>query len=127
MTFKEIEMMYRRYPLLREKIQMLTPQTIRVLSHSPNSRGQISAVEEIAVTRADIQTEAKIICRCLAIMTRDERLFIEYRYFQDLVIDYVALNMHWSRREIFRLRQSILAKSKWLLELPGTKIEQKTS
>ena len=53
----------------------------------------------------------------LDIMTRDERLFIEYRYFQGKEMEMVPFLLNWSRRETFRLRQSVLIKTRWFLSL----------
>jgi hypothetical protein len=57
-------------------------------------------------------------------MTHDERLFIQYRYFMEKDMEVVPILINWSRREVFRLRQSVLAKTKWLLSL-GTKKRSK--
>ncbi len=127
-TFNEIEEMYRSYPNLKTKLALLQPKNTRVLSFAPSfGNSQSSQTEILGVERADVSNQIKLIQFCLAVMTHDERLFIEYRYFRDLIMDGVASNMNWSKRELFRLRHSVLAKTRWLLGLPDTKFKQKTS
>lgn len=125
-TFKEIENMYRKYEKIKYKLMMLQPKNVQVFSHSPIHHDGESKVEAMAVERADLENQLKLIQHCLNVMTKDERLFIHYRYFMDRDMEVIPTLINWSRREVFRLRKSVLAKTKWLLSL-GTKNEQKTS
>lgn len=72
-------------------------------------------VESLAVERADISRKLLLIRACLRAMTRDERRFIELRYFSNFPVKVIEREMRWSRRELYRLRTSILAKAEWLL------------
>ena len=67
--------------------------------------------------RLELERKIKLVQACLDIMTRDERLFIEYRYFQGKDMEMVPFLLNWSRRETFRLRQSVLIKTRWFLSL----------
>jgi hypothetical protein len=125
-TFREIEDMYRKYEKIRYKLSMLQPKNVQVLSHSPICHTLESKVEAMATERVDLENELLLIQYCLNAMTRDERLFIHYRYFMDKDMELIPTLINWSRREVFRLRHSVLAKTKWLLNL-GTKNGQKTS
>jgi hypothetical protein len=125
-TFKEIETMYRKYGSIRYKLTMLQPKNTQVFSHTPIYHDGQSKVEAIAVERVELENQLKLIQYCLNAMTRDERLFIHYRYIMAKDMEIIPVLINWSRREVFRLRHSVLAKTKWLLTL-GTKNGQKTS
>jgi len=123
-TFKEIEKMYRSYGNLKYKLEMLQPKYVQVLSFAPSGGGNAeSKTEKMAIERAELENRVKLIQLCLGAMTHDERLFIEYRYNQELTLELTAESMNWSRAQICRIRQSVLAKTKWLLITRGTKIE----
>jgi DNA-directed RNA polymerase specialized sigma subunit len=125
-TFRDIEDMYRKYEKIRYKLLMLQPKNVQVFSHSPIYHDGESKVESMAVERVELENQLKMIQYCLNAMTRDERLFIHYRYFMEKDMEVVPILINWSRREVFRLRRSVLAKTKWLLSL-DTKNGQKTS
>jgi len=125
-TFKNIEDMYRRYEKIKYKLFMLQPKNTQILSFSPIYHSGESQVEKMAVERADLEDELKLIQYCLNTMTRDERLFIHYRYFMERDMEMVPILINWGRTETFKLRKSVLAKTKWLLSL-GTKYAQKIS
>lgn len=126
-TFNEIEEMYRSYPHIRDKFLLLTPKSTQFLSFAPGGGDGESKVEKIALARAEIQERLKIIRLCLNQLTRDERLFVEYRYIQDNDMARTILIMNWSEREVYRLRRSVLAKTIWFLSISGSKNEQKCS
>jgi len=125
-TFKEIENMYRKYERIRHKLTMLQPKNVQVFSHSPIYHSGESKVEAMAAERVDLENELRLIQYCLNAMTHDERLFIHYRYFMDKDMEMVPFLINWGRTETFKLRKSVLAKTKWLLSI-STKNEQKTS
>jgi len=125
-TFKNIENMYRRYEKIKYKLFMLQPKNTQILSFSPIYHSGESQVEKMAAERVDLESELKLIQYCLNTMTRDERLFIHYRYFMDRDMEMVPMLINWSRSEVFRLRKSVLAKTKWILNL-GTKCAQQSS
>lgn len=114
--FREIEKMYRSYQQLKMKLDLLQPKNVQILSQTPVYHDQHSKVEAMAVERVDLENRIKLIQVCLNSMTQDERLFIEYRYFQDKDMETVPVLLNWSRRETFRLRQSVLTKTRWLFE-----------
>jgi hypothetical protein len=125
-TFRDIEDMYRKYERIRYKLAMLQPKNVQVFSCLPIYHDGKSKVESMAVDRVELESQLKLIQYCLNAMTRDERLFIHYRYFMEKDMEVVPILINWSRREVFRLRHSVLAKTKWLLSL-GTKNGQMTS
>jgi DNA-directed RNA polymerase specialized sigma subunit len=125
-TFKDIENMYRKYEDIRYKLSMLQPKNVQVFSHSPIYHDGESKVEALAVERVELENQLKLIQYCLNAMTKDERLFIHYRYFMEKDMEIVPALINWSRCEVFRLRKSVLAKTKWLLSI-DTKNGQKTS
>jgi hypothetical protein len=116
-TFKDIEDMYRRYDIIRYKLMLLQPKNTQILSFSPIYHSGESQVEAMAAERTDLESELKLIQYCLNIMTRDERLFIHYRYFMDRDMEMIPILINWGRTETFKLRKSVLAKTKWLLTL----------
>jgi DNA-directed RNA polymerase specialized sigma subunit len=119
--------MYRNYNNLKIKYVTLEPQFVQVLSFTPPSHNQESKVEKMATERADIHSQIKFIQLCLGAMTHDERLFIEYRYNQELTIELVADLMKWSRSEVYRLRKSVLAKTRWLINVTETQNKRNAS
>jgi DNA-directed RNA polymerase specialized sigma subunit len=125
-TFREIENMYRRYEKIKYKLFILQPKNTQILSFSPICHTGESKVEAMATKRADLEAELKLIQYCLNAMTKDERLFIHYRYFMEKEMELIPIFMNWSRCEIFRLRKSVLAKTRWLLSL-DTKNGHKSS
>jgi DNA-directed RNA polymerase specialized sigma subunit len=126
-TFNEIEEMYRSFPRFRDKLLLLTPKNTQFLSFAPGGGDGESKVEKIALARAEIQGQLKIIRRCLNQLTRDERLFVEYRYIQDSDMSITIIKMGWSESEVYRLRRSVLAKTRWFLSVSDSKNEQKCS
>lgn len=115
--FYEFEEMYRSYQSLKIKLYLLQPKNVQTFTQTPVYHDQHSKVEAIAIERLELEHKVKLVQACLDIMTRDERLFIEYRYFQGRDMEMAAILMNWSRRETFRLRQSVLTKTKWFLSL----------
>ena len=115
--FREIEQMYRSYQRLKMKLDLLRPRNVQIFSQTPLYHDQHSKVEAMAIERLALEEKIKLIQACFNIMTRDERLFIEYRYFQDRDMEMVPFLLNWSRRETFRLRKSVLAKTGWFLSL----------
>ncbi len=115
--FREVEQMYRSFKRLKMKLDLLQPRNVQIFSQAPVYHNQHSKVEAMAVERLELERKIKLIQACLDIMTRDERLFIEYRYFQEKDMEMVPVLLNWSRRETFRLRQSVLAKTRWFLSL----------
>ena len=116
--FREVEQMYRSYERIKIKLDLLQPKNVQIFSMTPvYHNAQHSKVEAMAIERLELEEKIKLIQVCYNIMTRDERLFIEYRYFQGKDIEMVSVLLNWSRRETFRLRQSVLAKTNWFLSL----------
>ena len=115
--FREIEQMYRSYQRLKVKLELLQPRNVQIFSQTPVYHDGHSKVEAMAVERLELERKIKLIQACLDIMTRDERLFIDYRYFQGKDMEMVPFLLNWSRRETFRLRQSVLIKTRWFLGL----------
>jgi hypothetical protein len=115
--FREVEQMYRSYQRLKIKLDLLQPKNVQIFSLTPVYHDQHSKVEAMAIERLELEDMIKLIQACCNIMTRDERLFIDYRYFQEKDMEMVPVLLNWSRRETFRLRQSVLAKTRWFLSL----------
>ncbi len=109
--------MYRSYQRFKMKLDLLQPRNVQIFSQTPVYHDGHSKVEAMAVERLELERKIKLIQACLDIMTRDERLFIDYRYFQGKDMEIVPFLLNWSRRETFRLRQSVLIKTRWFLGL----------
>ncbi len=109
--------MYRSYQRLKVKLELLQPRNVQIFSQTPVYHDGHSKVEAMAIERLELERKIKLIQACLDIMTRDERLFIDYRYFQGKDMEMVPFLLNWSRRETFRLRQSVLIKTRWFLGL----------
>ena len=116
-NFREVEQLYRSYQCLKMKLDLLQPRNVQIFSQTPIYHDGHSKVEAMAVERLELERKIKLVQACLDIMTRDERLFIEYRYFQGKDMEMVPFLLNWSRRETFRLRQSVLIKTRWFLSL----------
>ena len=121
-TFKEIEKMYRSYGNLKYKLEMLQPKYVQVLSFTPSRGSTESMAEKIAIERTELENRIKLIQLCLGMLTQQEKLFVEYRYNQELSLEIVASSMNLCEREIYRLRKSVLTKTQWLLNVSDIKI-----
>ncbi|HBF38018.1 MAG TPA: hypothetical protein DDW50_11920 [Firmicutes bacterium] len=116
--FREEEQLYRSYQRLKIKCDLLQPWNGQILNQTlPNQ-------EQQTVERLELERKIKVIQACLEIMTQDERLFIEYRYFQGKEMEVVSSLLNWSPREIFRLRQSVLAKTRWMVSPESMNIKK---
>jgi DNA-directed RNA polymerase specialized sigma subunit len=116
--FREEEQLYRSYQRLKIKWDLLQPWNGQILNQVlPNQ-------EQQTVERLELEQKIKLIQAYLDIMTQDERLFIEYRYFQEKEMEVVSSSLNWSLREIFRLRQSVLAKTRWMVSPESMNIKK---
>lgn len=115
---RRVERFFRSYRQFQLKLEILQPRYTQVMREAAGSGGASSAgwVEELAVKRADLSNRIRLIELCLNMLTRDERSFVEYRYFQEVPMREMADHMEgWSEREIYRLRRSVLAKAAWVV------------
>lgn len=115
---RQVECFFRSYRKLQLKLEILQPHFTQVLREAAGSGGSSSTswVEELAVKRADISNQIRLIELSMDLLTRDERTFVEYRYFQEIPMREMAQQMvGWSEREIYRLRRSVLAKTAWVI------------
>jgi hypothetical protein len=126
-SFVQIEKMYRSYELLKTKLTLLNQRNLQVLNFGSSIHNPTGQIERLQMERADIASRIDLVQTCLTVMTSEERLFIESRYFQDLSIVAINIKMNCSEREIYRLRKSVLSKTQWLLEISERKMEHKTS
>jgi hypothetical protein len=115
-TFREIEDMYRQYDRLKDKLATLQPNNTQILSFMPIYHSGQSNVESIATERTEVENQIKFVQRCLSEMTHDERMFIHYRYFGENPMSIVSSLMNWQKRELFRLRVSVLLKTRWVIQ-----------
>lgn len=115
---RKVESFFRSYRKLQWQLQILQPRYTQIMREAAGS-GQSSAtswVEELAAKRADIANQIRLIELSLNLLTRDERAFVEYRYFQEFPMREMTEHMvGWSEREIYRLRRSVLAKTAWVI------------
>jgi DNA-directed RNA polymerase specialized sigma subunit len=115
---RKVESFFRSYRKLQWQLQILQPRYTQIMREAAGS-GQSSAtswVEELAAKRADIANQIRLIELSLNLLTRDERAFVEYRYFQEIPMREMTEHMvGWSEREIYRLRRSVLAKTAWVI------------
>lgn len=118
--FKRIERLLRSFEMMKIKYDSLHPRMNYILQQTPNykNRGQgASSTEQIACEKVSLENNIKLINSLLKIMTPDESKFIKERYFEEKPIEIVADDMNWSRRNIFRLRQSVLSKARCFLDI----------
>lgn len=121
-AFRDIERMFDSYRLWQAKIASLRlklgPRSTSffVVRREPGSHG--NPQETLLAEIADLELRIKQVRLCLRAMTRDERRFVELRYFSGLPMKVVEREMKWSRSQLYRLRTSVLAKSAWLLGFP---------
>lgn len=115
---RKVESFFRSYRKLQWQLQILQPRYTQIMREAAGS-GRSSAtswVEELAAKRADIANQIRLIELSLNLLTRDERAFVEYRYFQEIPMREMTEHMvGWSEREIYRLRRSVLAKTAWVI------------
>jgi len=118
-VFVEIEQMLRRYRILQLRLAALQPRFVTAEGYFALSRRTSvrRPVESLAVERAEISTQIGRIRLILRALTKDERRFIDLRYFQGLPMWLVGNEMHWSQAQLYRLRTSVLAKAAWILGL----------
>lgn len=114
--FLEIERLYRNYQAYVVKLSLLKPRISTVQGYiSLQGQHHGSHIEELGIQRAELSEKVDMVRKCLRAMTKDERRFIELRYFDGFTMQTVEREMHWSRRQLYRLRTSVLSKSAWLL------------
>ena len=119
-TFKEVERMFQDFDEWQTRLSLLQPRVavqMGFVSIDADGNPSRSAVEHLAIERAELSKKIEAVRGCLKLMTKDERRFIELRYFQNLPMRSVKYEMYWSRRQLYRLRASCLAKAAWLLGL----------
>lgn len=118
-AFRDIERMFKSYRLWQFKAASLRlrvgPRSASFFEvrHEPGSHG--NPQETLLAEIADLEFRIKQVRLCLRAMTRDERRFVELRYFSGFSMKIVEREMRWSRSQLYRLRTSVLAKSAWLL------------
>lgn len=117
-TFERIERLFRRYRmylLKREAIRLrLTPSSKSVVTLGKDF-GEGWAAEEKVCEVADLDFEIRRVKLCLRALTKPERYFVEARYFTGLTVPQAARELGVSVREAYRIRQSVIVKSAFVL------------
>lgn len=116
--FHKVEDMFCQYPSWQLKLMALQPRSTPregYLTIPHDMPSGVSAVEALAIERAELSRKIGFVRTALRMMTKDEKRYIELRYFSDLPIKIVKKDMCWSLRQLYRLRTSILSKTAWLL------------
>ncbi|HHW15376.1 MAG TPA: hypothetical protein GXX28_10670 [Firmicutes bacterium] len=110
--YDEIERVLFDYPAMRINLANLADaedswdfslDSVRVMGGDMTSR-----VERLAVRRADYARYISVVDAVMAIMPKDERQFIELRYFQGRSMEDVAEALHVGDRTAFRMRERVL-------------------
>lgn len=110
--------MFRRYRLNRQRRnrlrRRLAPKSRSILKLD-DFGGYGESWEDVACDLADVEAEIADCRACLSALTRQERRFVEARYFEGYTIAQVARDLGVSLREVYRLRQSVVVKSAFIL------------
>lgn len=114
-TFREIGRMFRSYYAWERRAANLRlklgPRSSSLINARHERRPQDNPQEALLAEIADLELHIKQVRLCLHAMTRDERRFVELRYFSGFPMKVVEREMAWSRSQLYRLRTSVLAKS----------------
>jgi DNA-directed RNA polymerase specialized sigma subunit len=107
---RKVEDFFRSYRKLQLKLEILEPRYGQWL------KNPTEWLEQLVIKRVEIKNQIRLIELSLDLLTRDERTFVEYRYFQEVPMREIGFHMEgWSEREIYRLRRSVLAKTAWIV------------
>jgi len=120
-AFREVERMFRSYHAWKFKAASLRlrvgPRSASLINVRREPGPQENPQEALLAELSDLELRIKQVRLCLRAMTRDERRFVELRYFSGFPMKVVEREMAWSRSHLYRLRASVLAKSAWILGL----------
>lgn len=111
-----IERMFRRYEankaLRRRLKRRLAPKSRSVMVLDGGTGGGHGETwEDVICELTDVEAELDDCRLCLALLTRQERSYVEARYFWGLTYRETARQLGLSVREVFRVRQSVICKS----------------
>jgi len=117
-AFHEIEQMFRLYRLWQLRLAALQPRLVGAggcafVPRKGDPPGK--PTEKLAIQRAQLAARIERVQIALKAMTRDETRFIELRYFDEFSLKRVAVEMGWSRAQIYRLQSSVLVKAAYVL------------
>ncbi len=117
-VFERVESMFEHYRmncLRREALRLrLGPKSASVV---PLGKRHVEgwSDEGRACELADVDAEIRRCRLCLRALTRQERWFVEARYWNSFTMRQVARDLGVSVREAYRLRQSVVVKSAFVL------------
>ena len=113
-----IERIFRRYEankVLRRRLKRRLAPKSRSIMVLDGGQGYGDGWEDIACELADAEAEIDDCRLCLALLTRQERSYVEARYFWGLTYRETARQLGLSVREVFHIRQSVICKSAFAL------------
>ena len=120
---RAVEKLYKQYEYIRFQLLVLTPRVTSVLQEAPRKTVSGSQVERLAVRRAELRKKKEFVQRCYRSMTRDEKHFIRRRYYQgDCPMWVLAQEMGYMPDELYKLRESVIAKTIRRAEKEGFKL-----
>src|SRR5690554_4316685 len=120
---RAVEELYQRYGYMLFQLQILTPRVTAMLRDTPCREVSGSQVERLAVKRAELRKKKEFVQRCYRSMTKDEKYFIRRRYYQgDCPIWVLAQEMGYVSDELYKLRESVIAKTIRRAEKEGFKL-----
>jgi DNA-directed RNA polymerase specialized sigma subunit len=120
-TDVDIEKLFRNYYYNKSILELSEPSLTSHLQLDKVSGGSIeSKVEMIAVRRAQAEIELKMVNACLIAMNKDEKEFINLRYFEEYDMKIVAGCIRCCRTDAYQIRRKVLTKSKKLLNITTT-------
>jgi len=120
---RAVEKLYKQYEYIRFQLLVLTPRVTSVLQEAPQKTASGSQVERLAVRRAELRKKKEFVQRCYRSMTRAEKHFIRRRYYQgDCPMWVLAQEMGYMPDELYKLRESVIAKTIRRAEKEGFKL-----
>ena len=118
-----VEMLYKQYENIKLRLTILTPRVTIMLQEAPRKTVAGSEVERLAVKRAELRKKKEFIQRCYRSMTKQEKYFIRRRYYQgDCPMWVLAQEMGYMPDELYKLRESVIAKTIRRAEKEGFKL-----
>jgi DNA-directed RNA polymerase specialized sigma subunit len=116
----EIESLFRHYYFNKEQLELLSEPTITSqlrLDKGSFGNNEQSKAEMMAIRKVQAEIDIRMAEACLKIMTKDEKEFINLRYFEEMDIKIIEGCMRIPARTLYRIRDSIIVKSRELLTI----------
>lgn len=109
---RAVEKLYREYNFMLLRLVILQPRMTAILSDMPKIKMNDSKIEKLAIERTELSRRKEFVQRCYACMTKDEKYFIRRRYYDnDCPMKVLAQEMGYDIHDLYRLRESVIAKT----------------